>query len=343
MEKALRGFSIKARLWFLLLGLIVSMAGLSGFFLSNLDKAKLQADQMYSAGASGMRWAMSAMASGEMSVINIYRSLNSATPEDREKWAKEAVTSIEEAMEYLSRYKSTLRPGDLMGLKAYEEANRALEDMREVNLKFEEMTASGVPDAEIRAFLAASREKAKRVIESLEELTGVSQRVMSSSKDELDSAAAQAKRVSLAVSAMVALLTLIAGMGITVSIVKPLSSMVEKIDRMSQELDLRFGDPGAFKDEIGHLAVSLARMFRHFEEIIHQVRSISEGVSDQAETFSATAEEANASVQEVRSQLELTVSRIDDLASGSEEVSASVGEVASASSTAAQRLSLIHI
>ncbi|EHM09466.1 methyl-accepting chemotaxis protein [Thermanaerovibrio velox DSM 12556] len=337
MERVLRGFSIRARLWFLLIGLVIAMGGVSAFLLSRLDMAKGEADKMYSFGASGMRWAMSAMASGEMSVINSYRSLNSRTPEDREKWAKESVTSIEEALEYLDRYKATLRAGDLGSLKAYEEARAALEAMREVNIRVEEMTSSGASEEEIKAFLGASREKTQRAIGALEELVGVSQRVMSSSKEGLDRSVGNAKRVAVSISLLVALLALLVGIGVTLSISRPLTAMVKKIEDMATNLDLRFGDPGSYGDEIGILGVSLAKMFRHFEEIIHQVRSISQSVSDQAETFSATAEEANASVQEVRSQLELTVSRIDDLASGSEEVSASVGEVASASSTAAQR------
>jgi methyl-accepting chemotaxis protein len=337
MERLLRGFTIKARLWFLLVGLLLAMGGLSAFLVEGLKSAKGSADQLYSVGASGVRWAMSAMSSGQMSVINIYRALNSADPKDREANAQASVTAIEEALEYVSRYKATLREGDMGSLKAYDEARSALEAMREVSLKFEEMVAMGAPDQEIRQFLFGARQTTQGAMDALSGLVETSQRVMSSSKDQLDASAASAMRVSLLVSVAVAILALAVGLMVTLSITRPISALVSKLDRMSNELDLRFGDPGDFRDEIGVLGRSLASMFSHFEEIIAQVRGISRQVSSQAETFSATAEEANASVEEVRSQLELTVSRVDDLASGAEEVSASVQEVAAASSTAAAR------
>ena len=164
-----------------------------------------------------------------------------------------------------------------------------------------------------------------------------SEKSMATLKEGVVTGASRARTAALGVVGAALAVALLLGALVTRSITGPMGQMVVNLERLAADLDLSFRSRETARDEIAAVRRAIARFFDQFEEAIRSVGRISLEVNGHAQTFSATAEEANAAVEEVRSQVDVTASRIESLASGAEEVNASVEEVSAGAQTAAVR------
>ena len=332
---ALRRVSIRFRLLCLVGFMGVALAGVSAFLIGELGRASRDTVRLHDQGAQGMHWAYAAMASAQGGALDVYRSLNTLNQDEAVQRARGAHDRVVEAQGFLKSYEGTIR--DEQSRKLHGEAQVALEAMRQVSQTFGDMVANQTPMEEIRIFLRDNGKTTAQALGALGTLVAQSEKSMATLKEGVVTGASRARTAALGVVGAALAVALLLGALVTRSITGPMGQMVVKLEELASNLDLSFRSRETARDEIAAVRRAIARFFDQFEEAIRSVGRISLEVNGHAQTFSATAEEANAAVEEVRSQVDVTASRIESLASGAEEVNASVEEVSAGAQTAAVR------
>ncbi len=127
------------------------------------------------------------------------------------------------------------------------------------------------------------------------------------------------------------------------SVAKPIGGITEVLIKQSN-LDLRFDHSKAWLlkvklKEAALMIQGLVKMETALKETIASIAEVARTLGQNAEDFSAVAEETNASVEEARSGAETVGNAMESLAAIGEELNASVEEVASGASTVATRSS----
>ncbi len=127
------------------------------------------------------------------------------------------------------------------------------------------------------------------------------------------------------------------------SIARPIVAVTRILGKRG-ELDLRSNPSDAWLlkvklKEVAQMVRGLAKMETALKETIASIAEVARTLGQNAEDFSAVAEETNASVEESRSGAETVGSSMESLAAIGEELNASVEEVASGASTVATRSS----
>jgi methyl-accepting chemotaxis protein len=127
------------------------------------------------------------------------------------------------------------------------------------------------------------------------------------------------------------------------SIAKPVGAVTAILGKRGN-LDLR-ADPGdawllkVRLKEVAGMVQGLAKMETALKETIVSIAGVAETLGQNAEDFSAVAEETNASVEEARSGAETVGNSMENIAAIGQELNASVEEVASGATTVATRSS----
>jgi len=127
------------------------------------------------------------------------------------------------------------------------------------------------------------------------------------------------------------------------SIAKPVGGITNILAKRG-ELDLRSDPADAWLlkvklKEVAFMVQGLTKMETALKETIVSITSVAQVLGQNAEDFSAVAEETNASVEEARSGAETVGSAMENIAAIGQELNASVEEVASGASTVATRSS----
>ncbi|QVL36049.1 methyl-accepting chemotaxis protein [Aminirod propionatiphilus] len=157
-----------------------------------------------------------------------------------------------------------------------------------------------------------------------------------SEKEAVLASNAHASRLILFLSFGAVVLASLTGFLIGRSITRPLGRLETLVDRFAQgDLTVSFADRG--RDEVASIAAGLDRMGGAIGKAIQAVASASDRLQQEAQSFAALAEEANAGVEEARSGVETVGSSMENLAAIGQELNASVEEVASGAGTAATR------
>ncbi len=151
------------------------------------------------------------------------------------------------------------------------------------------------------------------------------------------------RNVILIATALLALVIAVVSFFFARSIAKPIGAVTAILDKRGN-LDLRFdpGDAWLLKvklKEVAQMVRGLAKMEDALKKTITSIAEAARTLGQNAEDFSAVAEETNASVEEARSGAETVGNAMENLAAIGEELNASVEEVASGASTVATRSS----
>ena len=151
------------------------------------------------------------------------------------------------------------------------------------------------------------------------------------------------RNVILIATVLLALVIMVISFFFTRSIAKPIGAVTAILGRRGN-LDLRFDHSKAWLlkvklKEVAQMVQGLAKMETALKETISSIAEVARTLGQNAEDFSAVAEETNASVEEARGGAETVGSSMESLAAIGEELNASVEEVASGAGTVATRSS----
>ena len=123
---------------------------------------------------------------------------------------------------------------------------------------------------------------------------------------------------------------------IALSMVRSLNSLRKGVEIFATgDLTVQFDTRG--RDEVTQVARSLVEMGKKLREAMRAIAAASETLGQNAEDFSAVAEETDASVEEARSGAETLGNAMENVAAIGQELNASVEEVAAGAGTVATR------
>jgi len=151
------------------------------------------------------------------------------------------------------------------------------------------------------------------------------------------------RNVILVVSLALALIIVGISFFFARSIAKPIGAVTEILGTRGN-LDLRFDESKTWLlkvklKEVSGMVQGLDKMETALKETIISIAEVAKTLGQNAEDFSAVAEETNASVEEARSGAETVGNSMETIAAIGQELNASVEEVASGATTVATRSS----
>jgi methyl-accepting chemotaxis protein len=328
----LRRISIKARLVLLVLLFLVFYGGVTFHLIGVSDRIAGGSTRMYDQGALGMQMASESLGAVQnVSILLLRAGLDGSLTAQNAEAIREQVRRLEEKAQ---GYGKTLT--DEADRSNYQ---RALEAHKEWNRQIDAVLGleNGGSTEQIREAVTGARSAAAAFIEALTNLQTHSLEITKRISGENDADAVSAHRAGLVLLVGGALLVLLLGIAIAISIIAPMAHFVAFSNRTAENLDLAEEYRVSSDDE-------LSRLVRAFLDLRERVRgallSVSEAqraVQSTAENLSAAAEESNAGAEEVRANIEEVRREIASLGSTAEGVNGSVEEVAAGAQTAAQR------
>lgn len=328
---------IRTRLMVLVVLLLLALAGMTGLLFHALNEGRDATRILFDQGVQGLRGAERALRQWQFSVIYLYRGLNANDPAVRKANADLAMSSVNSILEAL---------GAMDNYAKGNETKEALAKAQEVFFAFQP------PMAAVTQEIAASPHnvKAQELIVQLMPASQALQKALEAAqhqfdqnviakKADLDAGQASYSRIALGAGSSLALLTLLLGLGVALSISSPVGAMAASIQSRAQaeRLDLTYRTSTVFRDELGAVSSALNDMWIRFHDTVAEICDLAGVVGDRSQDFAAAAEESTASVDEVRNAVEHSASLTAGLASSGELVNASVEEVAAGAQTAAQR------
>nr|WP_255700436.1 methyl-accepting chemotaxis protein [Dethiosulfovibrio faecalis] len=333
----LRQVSIRVRL-FVLVGIMLTFSVLTSVYLVGVveDTCSLT-ERLHKVGAMGAVTAYRVSDGMNQALVNLYRALN-ATDKDKRKVFGEGISKGKAAMnDALGRLGEI--PMSDGARKEYEEAVEASKEWVVMLDSLIDVIDRGESRESFMAIASSGVNLTVRLDKEVKELVVIASNSMEDVFGDIQDETSSSKRVVVIVIAVTALLSLALASLVVLSISRPIDSMVRNIKKVGEERDLSHRGKVVGRDEISSILVALNGLFDAVEYTMKEIKEMSCELSGQAQTFSATAEEANSTVEEVYSHVDHTGDMVGGLAAGAEEINASVQEVAAGSQAAAKKSS----
>ncbi|SMG33098.1 methyl-accepting chemotaxis protein [Dethiosulfovibrio salsuginis] len=333
----MRKISIRARL-VILVFLMVSFSVLTSFALIEaLNSVSTMVGDLYGRGSKGAVTAYEAADGMNQVAVNLYRALNASDPEARRGFGARVMAGHKALGDALER---------LSTLDLSSNGKALLENSVEVFRVWSPMTDSlvsvlerGGYQQEFMAIASSGAHLTMKLDDSIKKLVAAASASMEQVYGDILIRRDTTKRNALWIVIAVTSLSVLLSALVVLSISRPVGAIVREIRSVAQSMDLTHRGSKEGKDEITAISNAMDSLFDAFEGAMIKVKDMSCELSGHAQTFSATAEEANATVEEVIAQVDRTGDMVGNLAANTEEINASVGEVAAGSQSAAGKSS----
>jgi methyl-accepting chemotaxis protein len=175
-----------------------------------------------------------------------------------------------------------------------------------------------------------------RCVDEIRTLAEHSAEVAKRARDEAFVAAARAGWFLLSVSLFAVVLAVLLGLLLAGLVARPLAKLVEGAMRFAEgDLTAEFEAHG--KDEVAQVGAALDRMAESLRGAMGKIGRASRDLGEQAEEFSALAEESTAATKESHEGVGTVADQMETLSAAAEEINASVEEVAAGAQTSARR------
>ncbi len=334
----MRRVSIRSRLMVLVF-LMISFSGAASFSLVRaLNSVSLMVGDLYGRGSKAAITAYEAADGMNQMALGLYRALNALTPEARRSIAEKGIKSGKDALEgALDRFGKLALSAN--GRRLYEEVLKAHVEWKPMIDGIVDMILKDVSREEIQKAASAGVKLTVKMDETLKALVLAASESMEQVYGGILLERDRTTRNSVTFVIAVSLLSLLLAAMVVLSISRPLSAMVRAIMEVSETMDLTHRGSVTGRDEVTSITVALNSLFDGFEGTMMRIRDMSHELLGHAQTFSSTAEEANATVEEVSAQVDKTGDMVGSLAANTEEINASVEEVAAGSQSAAKKSS----